>query len=55
MIFILDILEDYQISNLTYDICNMVDGKTMTIADVMSESVISVDASVTVNEAAKMM
>ena len=29
--------------------------KTMTIADVMSKSVISVDASVTVNEAAKMM
>lgn len=30
-------------------------GKTMTIADVMSKSVISVDTSVTVNETAKMM
>ena len=33
----------------------MGNGKTMTIADVMSKSVISVDASITVNEAAKMM
>ena len=33
----------------------MNDGKTMTIADVMTKSVISVDASMTVNEAAKMM
>ena len=29
--------------------------KTMTIADVMTKSVISVDASITINEAAKMM
>ena len=33
----------------------MKDAKTMTIVDVMTDSVISVDASVTVNEAAKMM
>ncbi|MGB0856190.1 MAG: cyclic nucleotide-binding/CBS domain-containing protein [Nitrosopumilus sp.] len=33
----------------------MKNAKTMTIADVMTKSVISVDASVTVNEAAKMM
>ena len=33
----------------------MKNAKTMTIADVMTDSVISVDASVTVNEAAKMM
>ena len=33
----------------------MTDAKTMTIADVMTKSVISVDASMTVNEAAKMM
>ena len=33
----------------------MGNGKTMTIADVMSKSVISVDASITVNETAKMM
>ena len=33
----------------------MKNAKTMTIADVMTNSVISVDASVTVNEAAKMM
>ncbi|MGH1567016.1 MAG: CBS domain-containing protein [Nitrosopumilus sp.] len=33
----------------------MGNGKTMTIADVMSKSVISVDASITVNESAKMM
>lgn len=33
----------------------MTDGKTTTIADVMTKSVISVDATITVNEAAKMM
>ena len=33
----------------------MKNAKTMTIADIMTNSVISVDASVTVNEAAKMM
>ena len=33
----------------------MGDAKTMTVADVMTKSVISVDASITVNEAAKMM
>ncbi len=33
----------------------MSNGKTMTIADVMTKSVISVDASITINEAAKMM
>ena len=33
----------------------MSDAKTMTIADVMTKSVISVDATVTINEAAKMM
>jgi CBS domain-containing protein len=33
----------------------MNNAKTMTIADVMTKSVISVDASLTINEAAKMM
>ena len=33
----------------------MSDAKTMTIADVMTKSVISVDAVITINEAAKMM
>ena len=33
----------------------MGDAKTMTIADVMTKSVVSVDATMTVNEAAKMM
>ncbi|MBT8242127.1 MAG: CBS domain-containing protein [Nitrosopumilus sp.] len=33
----------------------MTNGKTTTIADVMTKSVISVDSSMTVNEAAKMM
>ncbi len=33
----------------------MSNGKTMTIADVMTKSVISVDVSITINEAAKMM
>jgi len=35
--------------------CNMSNAKTMTIANVMTKSVISIDASMTVNEAAKMM
>jgi len=35
--------------------CKMSNAKIMTIADVMTKSVISVDASLTVNEAAKMM
>jgi len=35
--------------------CKMTNGKTTTIADVMTKSVISVDAAITVNEAAKMM
>jgi CBS domain-containing protein len=35
--------------------CKMTNGKTTTIADIMTKSVISVDASITVNEAAKMM
>ena len=35
--------------------CKMTDGKTTTIGDIMTKSVISVDASITVNEAAKMM
>jgi len=33
----------------------MVEAKTMTIADVMTKSVISVDSTITVNETAKMM
>jgi len=33
----------------------MTNGKTTTIADVMTKSVISVDATITINEAAKMM
>ena len=33
----------------------MKDAKTMTIADVMTKSVISVDSSMTINESAKMM
>lgn len=33
----------------------MKNGKTITIADIMTKAVISVDASMTVNEAAKMM
>ncbi len=35
--------------------CKMSNAKTMTIADVMTKSVLSVDASMTINEAAKMM
>lgn len=37
------------------DSCKMSNAKTMTVADVMTKSVISVDASVSINEAAKMM
>ena len=33
----------------------MKDAKTMTVADVMTKSVISVDSSITINESAKMM
>jgi len=33
----------------------MTNGKTITIADVMTKSVISVDSTITINEAAKMM
>nr|WP_297593368.1 CBS domain-containing protein [Nitrosopumilus sp.] len=54
MIFNFDILEDYQISNQTlYN--KMKDAKSITIGDIMTKSVISVDSSITVNEAAKMM
>ena len=55
MIFISDILEDHKIGNKTYENCKMTDAKTTTIADVMTKSVISVDATLTVNETAKMM
>ena len=54
MIFSFDILEDYQIS-IQYNRCKMSNAKTMTVADVMTKSVISVDASISINEAAKMM
>lgn len=40
---------------LDNNMCKMTNGKTTTIADVMTKSVISVDASITVNDAAKMM
>ena len=33
----------------------MTDAKTITISDVMTKSVISVDAALTINETAKMM
>lgn len=33
----------------------MTEGKTMTVADVMTKSVISIDSSLTINDAAKMM
>ena len=33
----------------------MKDAKTMTVADIMTKSVISVDSSITINESAKMM
>lgn len=55
MIFIFDILGDYKICNYREYICKMTDAKTTTIADVMTKSVISVDASLTINETAKMM
>ena len=55
MIFSLDILGGYKISNLLEINCKMSNAKTMTIADVMTKSVISVDASITITEAAKMM
>ena len=55
MIFKFDILDDCQISNEHMNIVKMGNAKTMTIADVMTKSVISVDAKVTVNEAGKMM
>ena len=55
MIFSLDILGEYKISNLLEINCKMSNAKTMTIADVMTKSVISVDASITINESAKMM
>ena len=48
-------MSDNKISNMTYYICKMSNAKTMTIADVMTKSVISVDASMSVNGAAKMM
>lgn len=54
MIFSFDILEDGQIWNYCKS-SKMSDAKTMTIADIMTKSVISVDASITINEAAKMM
>ena len=55
MIFSLDILGEYKISNLLEINCKMNNAKTMTIADVMTKSVISVDASITITEAGKMM
>ena len=55
MIFSFDILEESQISNWHNKFTNMKNAKTITIGDVMNKSVISVDASMTVNEAAKMM
>ena len=54
MIFSFDILEDYQISN-SHNSYEMSSAKTMTVGDVMTKSVISVDVSISVNEAAKMM
>lgn len=55
MIFRFDILGDYKICNYRKYVCKMTDAKTATIADVMTKSVISVDASLTVNKTAKMM
>ena len=54
MIFRFDILEGGQIFNRPKGE-QMDNAKTMTIENVMTKSVISVDASMTVNEAAKMM
>lgn len=55
MIFTLDILEESKITNYSKINCTMPDGKTLTISDVMTKSVVSVDSSMNVNEAAKMM
>ncbi len=55
MIFNFDILEDYKICNYKHHSCKMANAKTTTIADIMTKSVISVDASLSVNETAKMM
>lgn len=55
MIFSFDILGDYKICSYRKYVCKMTDAKTDTIADVMTKSVISVDASLTINETAKMM
>ena len=55
MIFSFDILEEYKIQNQSYEISKMTDAKTITIGDVMTKSVISVDATLTINETAKMM
>lgn len=54
MIFSFDILEDYQIA-IWHDNYKMSNAKTMTVADVMTKSVVSADASISINEAAKMM
>ena len=53
MIFRFDILKEDKIAFCT--IINMKNAKIISIADVMTKSVISVDASFTVNDAAKMM
>jgi len=55
MIFNLDILREYKIYNLPRINCKMSNAKTMTIADVMTKSVISVDVSIAIHETAKMM
>ncbi len=55
MIFSFDILEDHKICNQSHLKCKMTNGKTTTIADVMTKSVISVDAKISINDAAKMM
>lgn len=49
MIFTLDILEESKITNYSILNCKMSDGKTMTIADVMTKSVISVDSTLNAN------
>ncbi len=54
MIFKFDILKDSKIFKKTLNI-KMNNAKTITIKDVMTKSVISVDASMTINETAKMM
>ena len=55
MIFTIDILEESKITNCSKINCKMSNGKTLTIADVMTKSVISADSTLNVNEAAKMM